>query len=77
MKVPEGVNFILETLRNAGFEAYIVGGCVRDMLMGREPHDFDVTTSALPEQVKGLFPKVFETGLKHGTVTVLAGRDPV
>ena len=48
MRVPEGVNFILETLRNAGFEAYIVGGCVRDMLMGREPHDFDVTTSALP-----------------------------
>ena len=77
MKVTEGVNFILETLRHAGFEAYIVGGCVRDMLMGREPHDFDVTTSALPEQVKGLFPKVFETGLKHGTVTVLAGGEPV
>lgn len=77
MKVPASVNFILQTLRHAGFEAYIVGGCVRDMLMGREPHDFDVTTSALPEHVKELFPKVFETGLKHGTVTVLADGEPV
>lgn len=91
MKVPASVNFILKTLRDAGFDAYIVGGCVRDMIMGIVPHDFDVTTSALPQQVKEIFDglemaaacsggrtvKVFETGLKHGTVTVLADGEPV
>lgn len=87
IKVPDAVNLILETLHNAGFEACIVGGCVRDMFMGREPHDFDVTTSARPEQVRAVFDglmlpdgrkaKVFDTGIKHGTVTVLAGGGPV
>ena len=87
IKIPQEINFILERLNEAGYEACIVGGCVRDMLMGREPHDFDVTTSARPEQVRETFEdlllpdgrkaKVFDTGIKHGTVTVLAGGGPV
>lgn len=63
---------VLHTLRQAGFEAWYVGGCVRDTLLARPVHDWDVTTSALPEQVLALFPKTIPTGLKHGTVTVLA-----
>lgn len=59
------------TLWQAGFEAYPVGGCVRDMLLGRVPGDWDVTTSALPEQVTALFDHVVQTGVKHGTVTVI------
>jgi len=58
-------------LEAAGHEAYLVGGCVRDRLLGRELHDIDIATSALPEQVMALFPKVVPTGLKHGTVTVV------
>ena len=60
-------------LEKAGYQGYIVGGCVRDALMGKEPHDYDITTSALPEEVKQVFEgyKVIETGIKHGTVTVL------
>ena len=85
--VPGDVNSILEKLSEAGYQAFIVGGCVRDMLMGRQPHDFDVTTSARPEQVRAIFDglmlpdgrkaKVIDTGIKHGTVTVLAGGGPV
>lgn len=73
MKIPEQIAEVLERLENAGFEAYVVGGCVRDYKMGLAPHDFDVTTSALPEQVERVFSncRVVETGLKHGTVTVL------
>ncbi len=73
MRIPEQIAEVLEKLENAGFEAYVVGGCVRDHKMGLAPHDFDVTTSALPEQVERVFSqcKVIETGLKHGTVTVL------
>lgn len=60
-----------EVLRQAGFEAYPVGGCVRDLLLGRVPDDWDIATSAWPEQVMGLFPKTIPTGFRHGTVTVL------
>ena len=74
VQIPEQVNSILETLQGAGFEAYIVGGCVRDALLGREPHDWDITTSALPYEVKELFPRTIDTGLQHGTVTVMCGR---
>lgn len=74
VQIPEQVNGILETLQGAGFEAYIVGGCVRDALLGREPHDWDITTSALPHEVKELFPRTIDTGLQHGTVTVMCGR---
>mgnify|MGYP002794594121 CR=1 FL=1 len=61
---------VLDTLQRAGFEAWYVGGCVRDTLLGRPIHDWDVTTSALPEQVLALFPRTVPTGLQHGTVTV-------
>lgn len=65
----------LTRLEQAGFEARLVGGCVRDRLMGLEPHDYDITTSALPSEVMAVFPdcRVIETGLKHGTVTLLRG----
>lgn len=64
---------ILEILENAGYEAYYVGGCVRDLLLGRPVHDWDVTTSALPEQTMACFSHCVPTGLRHGTVTVLEG----
>ncbi|MCM1193478.1 MAG: HD domain-containing protein [Butyrivibrio sp.] len=71
ISIPDKAGHILKTLQAAGFEAYVVGGCVRDSLLGREPKDWDITTSARPEQVKALFPRTVDTGLKHGTVTVL------
>ncbi len=70
IKLPVGVENIVKTLNKAGHEAYIVGGCVRDALMGRVPNDWDVTTSAPPDTVKEVFPKTYDTGLQHGTVTV-------
>lgn len=71
MKLPEDVKWIIDTLEKAGYEAYAVGGCVRDAILGREPEDWDITTSAKPLEVKALFPKTIDTGLQHGTVTVL------
>ena len=71
--IPEQVNSILESLQKSGYEAYVVGGCVRDALLGREPNDWDITTSALPMEVKSVFPRTIDTGLQHGTVTVLCG----
>lgn len=67
---------ILEILEEAGYQAYFVGGCVRDYLMNNEFADIDITTSATPEQVKNLFQKTFDTGLQHGTVTVLYDKIP-
>lgn len=69
---------ILRTLENAGFEAYLVGGCVRDSIMGRTPQDFDITTNARPEQVIKIFEKfrTVPTGIKHGTVTVISNGEP-
>ena len=75
IRIPEQVNTILEKLHESGHEAYVVGGCVRDALLGREPNDWDITTSALPHMVKEIFPRTIDTGLKHGTVTVLIGRE--
>ncbi len=69
--LPEHVTYILHTLRDAGFEGYAVGGCVRDALLGREPQDWDITTNARPLQVKELFHRTIDTGLQHGTVTVM------
>ncbi|MBR4020616.1 MAG: CCA tRNA nucleotidyltransferase [Firmicutes bacterium] len=79
MEIPEHVQYILSTLNKAGHEAYIVGGCVRDALMGKEPNDWDVCTSALPEETKTAFSggQTIDTGLKHGTVTVLSQEKPV
>lgn len=68
---PISVMKIIETLEQAGFEAYAVGGCVRDSLLGRNPSDWDITTSARPEQVKALFSHTIDTGIQHGTVTVM------
>lgn len=74
MKMPMEALKIINTLNNAGFEAYIVGGCVRDEILGIAPKDWDITTSALPEQVKELFPHTVDTGLKHGTVTIVENK---
>lgn len=72
--LPEQVTFIINTLNHAGFEAFAVGGCVRDSIMGRLPDDWDITTSADPGQVKSLFRRTIDTGIKHGTVTVMLGK---
>jgi tRNA nucleotidyltransferase (CCA-adding enzyme) len=69
--VPQGVRALLERLQSAGHEAWLVGGCVRDLLLAGTPKDWDVATQALPEQVVRLFKKVVPTGIAHGTVTVL------
>ena len=71
LEMNEGVNRIVEILNNNGFEAYVVGGAVRDSLMGRTPHDFDIATSALVRDIKNIFPHTVDTGIKHGTVTVI------
>ena len=73
--MPAQAEAILEALNHRGFEAYIVGGCVRDSLLGRVPGDWDITTSALPGQVKSVFRRTVDTGIAHGTVTVLKGRE--
>lgn len=73
IQLPEKVHNIINTLEEAGYEAYAVGGCVRDSILGREPDDWDITTSAKPEETKRLFPRTVDTGIKHGTVTVLLG----
>ena len=70
LEIPEPARKILRVLNEAGYEAYVVGGCVRDAMLGREPRDWDITTSAHPEQVKALFRRTLDTGLQHGTVTV-------
>lgn len=75
IQLPEKVHTIIETLTAAGFEAYAVGGCIRDSILGRVPNDWDITTSAKPEETKNLFPRTVDTGIKHGTVTVLIDRE--
>ncbi len=76
-KTPHYVSFCLENLTKNGHKAYLVGGCVRDMLMGKAPTDFDITTSALPEEIISLFDKTIPTGIKHGTVTVIIDNTPI
>lgn len=68
---PKNVNFIIKLLEQEGYEAFAVGGCVRDALMGRKPEDWDITTSAAPTDIKGIFHRTIDTGLQHGTVTVM------
>ena len=75
--IPAGVNRCLEVLRRVGQAAHPVGGCVRDLLLGRRPGDYDVCTSARPEQVMALFERAIPTGIQHGTVTVLTEDGPV
>lgn len=76
INIPQNVNEIITKLNENGHDAYVVGGCVRDSIIGLQPEDWDITTSALPEQVKGIFKKTIDTGLKHGTVTVLMNHIP-
>lgn len=71
IELPEDVAEIITVLEAAGYEAYAVGGCVRDTVLGREPQDWDITTSAKPQQIKALFRRTIDTGIQHGTVTVL------
>lgn len=75
IKLPDKVNTIIHTLQSHGYEAYAVGGCVRDSILGRRPEDWDITTSAMPEETKALFSHTFDTGIAHGTITVLLGRE--
>ena len=75
IEIPAGAARILKVLEANGYEAYVVGGCIRDSLLGKQPHDWDITTSALPLQVKALFSRTIDTGLKHGTVTIPSGRE--
>ena len=75
IEVPEKAKRILRILNENGYEAYVVGGCVRDSILKRNPDDWDITTSASPEQVKALFSKTIDTGIQHGTVTVMLDRE--
>lgn len=75
IKIPDKVNYIINNLENNGYEAYAVGGCVRDTVLNRIPHDWDVTTSALPVAVKKIFKKTVDTGIIHGTVTVIIDKE--
>ncbi len=75
IEIPQKAKEILEVLHGAGFEAYVVGGCVRDSILGRTPQDWDVTTSARPEEVKALFRRTIDTGIQHGTVTVMMDKE--
>ena len=79
INIPDNISIVLDKLHNAGYEAYLAGGCVRDGLMGREPSDYDITTNALPRQTAACFEDftVIETGIKHGTVTVVSGGENV
>ena len=75
IEIPQNAAEIIRTLNTAGYEAYVVGGCVRDALIGREAADWDITTSASPWQVKELFRRTIDTGIQHGTVTVMMGKE--
>ncbi|WP_314827482.1 CCA tRNA nucleotidyltransferase [Oribacterium parvum] len=75
--MPKGAEFIIRSLENAGFEAYIVGGCVRDGILGRNPEDWDITTIAKPDEIKRIFSHTVDTGIEHGTVTVLVPPEEV
>lgn len=74
-KIPKEALTIIQHIEDAGYEAYIVGGCVRDLLMEREPNDWDITTSAKPEEIKQIFKRTYDTGIKHGTVTVILNKE--
>ncbi|MCM1387219.1 MAG: CCA tRNA nucleotidyltransferase [Bacillus sp. (in: Bacteria)] len=75
IQLPQKVRYIIETIQAAGYEAYAVGGCIRDSILGKEPDDWDITTSATPREVKKLFHRTIDTGIKHGTVTVMMDKE--
>ena len=72
--MPQEVKDIIKQIEAAGLEAFAVGGCVRDCILGRTPQDWDITTSALPSQIKEIFARTIDTGIQHGTVTVMIGK---
>lgn len=78
ISIPDGANLLIHTLQDNGYSAYVVGGCVRDSILGREPHDWDICTSVTPEQMLEVFKdrRVIETGLQHGTITVVVDKIP-
>ena len=71
IEIPAHALTVVERLERYGYEAYVVGGCVRDAILGRVAADWDITTSAMPEEVKALFTRTIDTGIQHGTVTVM------
>ena len=71
INLPKNVEKIIEMLEESGFEGFAVGGCVRDSLLQKTPTDWDITTNALPSEMKKIFKKTFDTGIAHGTITVL------
>ena len=73
--LPDKVSYIIDTFMQAGYEAYAVGGCVRDSILERKPEDWDITTSAKPMEIKALFSRTIDTGIAHGTVTVMLGKE--
>lgn len=73
--LPEKVKYIIDKMYENGFEAFAVGGCIRDSLLGREPKDWDITTDASPKQVKAIFNRTIDTGIEHGTVTIMLGKE--
>lgn len=75
INIPKNVKYIIDTYYNNNYEAFMVGGCVRDSLLGLNPKDFDITTSALPHITENLFSKTIPTGIKHGTVTVVIDKE--
>lgn len=77
LNIPDYVKKVVHTLNENGFEAFVVGGAVRDALLGQNPDDWDVTTNSMAEQVKGCFDRHFDTGIRHGTITVLMDKKPV
>ena len=79
LRLSNGANKAIELLKSNGYEAYAVGGCVRDMIMGAPAHDYDITTSATPDEMKAVFNgyTVIETGIKHGTLTFLYEKEPI
>lgn len=75
IQIPENANKIIQTLKQHGYEAYVVGGCVRDCILNKQPTDWDITTSASPMEVKELFRRTIDTGIQHGTVTILMEKE--
>jgi len=78
IKIPSGANEIIHTLQDKGYEAYLVGGCVRDSILKRQIHDYDITTSATPDEMLEIFKgkRIIETGLQHGTITIIIDGEP-
>ena len=78
IKIPDEVQYIIYTIEKNGYEAYAVGGCVRDAILQKEPNDWDICTSALPEQTMKIFAgrHIIETGLQHGTITLMLNHKP-